>query len=48
MTRKHFVAIADILKKHEASDDMIKDFSFLFIDENPLFDMPRFFKACKE
>ena len=45
MTRKHFIAIAEILKKNNASFEMIREFVFLCQKENPNFDYHKFQKA---
>ena len=46
MTRKHFIAIANILKENKASHKMIKDFGNYFYDENERFDYTKFVNAC--
>jgi|TARA_Y100000004_G_scaffold178688_1_gene221497 hypothetical protein len=46
MTRKHFIAIAKILKENKASHKMIKEFALLCLEENPLFDYTKFVNAC--
>tara|TARA_A100001201_G_C4035691_1_gene185102 strand:+ start:58 stop:210 length:153 start_codon:yes stop_codon:yes gene_type:complete len=47
MTRKHFVAIAEILKDRNADENLIRDFALLCLDENPNFDYIKFVNACK-
>jgi len=46
MTRKHFVAIAEILKKNNASFEMIREFVFFCQKENPNFDYMKFQDAA--
>jgi len=47
MTRKHFIAIAKILKDRNADENLIRDFALLCLEENPLFDYTKFVNACK-
>ena len=52
MTRKHFQAVADILKdaaslNTEQRDELARDFARLFQSENPRFDGSRFQRACQ-
>jgi hypothetical protein len=54
MTRKDYVATAEILNKfsqridpHEF-DDLVFEFSEMFLADNPRFDEDRFWKACNE
>ena len=42
LTKRYFVEVADILVKHDASDDMIWDFADYFERSNPKFDSVRF------
>ena len=42
MTRKHFEMIAKILKKHNASEDMILEFCEELVYENPRFNTHTF------
>ena len=46
MTRKHFKAIAEILKRHKASHEMIMDFTKMLSDENDRFNVGTFLEAC--
>ena len=46
MTRKHFVAIARILAKHDADLKMVRDFAGMCAEHNPRFDRETFIKAC--
>ena len=46
MTRKHFVAIAKILAKHDADLNMVRDFAKMCFEHNPRFNMTTFIKAC--
>ncbi len=45
MTRKHFVAIARILAKHDADLRMVRDFAGMCAEHNPRFDRETFIKA---
>ena len=47
MTRKHFIAIAKILRDRNADENLIRDFALLCLEENPLFDYTKFVNACK-
>ena len=42
MTRKHFIAIAEILKENNASFEMIREFVYFLQKENPNFDYQKF------
>ena len=42
LTKENFVAIADILAKHTASEEMIREFGIYFERTNPRFDYERF------
>lgn len=46
MTRKHFIAIAAILKEHGASHYVVMAFCEYFESENPNFDREKFVEAC--
>ncbi len=46
MTRKHFVAIAAILKERGASHYVVMALCDYFESENPNFDREKFVKAC--
>lgn len=46
MTKKHFEAIAKILKVQDASPELVYEFSLYFATTNPNFDAERFVKAC--
>lgn len=48
MSRKHFKALAEILKDHKASDQLISDVSAWLKSQNPRFDSSRFYQAAKE
>ncbi len=47
ISRKHFKALAEILKEHNASDKLIADVSNWLQSENPRFDKVRFYQAAK-
>ena len=42
MTKKHFIAIAELLAWHQADIDLIEGFENYFISLNPNFDKQRF------
>ena len=46
MTRKHFILIAEILKEHNASFEMIREFVYFLSKENPNFDYLKFQDAA--
>ena len=46
MTKKHFIAIAKILRKHEADTKLIRDIMLMCEEQNPRFDRETFIKAC--
>lgn len=46
MTRKHFIAFADVLKTNGANEALCLEFADLFARENKLFDYDRFLLAC--
>ncbi len=46
MSRKHFRAIAQILAKHDADLNMVRDFAGMCAEHNPRFDRETFIKAC--
>lgn len=46
LSKKDFVKVADILKRHAASEGMVDDFCFLFQADNPRFKPHVFKKAC--
>ena len=52
MTRKDYVATAEILNKFSQRidpsefQDLIFEFSEMFLEDNPRFDEDRFWKAC--
>jgi len=46
MTRKHFEAIAKVLKRNEADPNLIAEIAGVLADSNPRFDEKRFIKAC--
>ncbi len=46
MTRKHFVYIAKILSKHNASRELIHDFEIMCISDNLNFDAEKFREAA--
>lgn len=43
--RRHFQAVAEILGKHCANDEMVESFMTYFEEDNPRFDRARFTKA---
>jgi len=45
LTRKHFIAIAYILREQKANDSLIKAFCGYLSKDNDLFDKLRFIKA---
>jgi hypothetical protein len=59
MTKKHFIAIANMLNEYAADstlstlhdqkafDKLVESMAYLFAQENPLFDSERFFSAVK-
>ena len=48
MTRKHFRAIAQILRKHKEviPDSMVRDFANMCAEHNDYFKRETFIKAC--
>jgi Golgi nucleoside diphosphatase len=46
MSRKHFVAIADILKTQNASKELCLELAYQFKTLNSNFDITRFLNAC--
>ena len=46
MTKKHFEAIAAILREHNDKASIINALAFEFAKFNPNFDAERFVKAC--
>jgi len=46
MTRKHFIAIAKILAKHDADLNMVRDFAGMCAEHNDRFNRETFIKAC--
>tara|TARA_R100000231_G_scaffold109253_1_gene80835 strand:+ start:1008 stop:1166 length:159 start_codon:yes stop_codon:yes gene_type:complete len=47
MTRKHFVAIAKVLRENDAKHHLIIDLCDYFQSENPNFDREKFVSASK-
>lgn len=47
MSRKHYEAIATILRQSYAPRDVVKAFADAFAADNPRFDKARFIAACK-
>lgn len=47
MSRKHFKALAEILKDNQASDKLIQEIGSWLKSENPRFDRGRFYTAAK-
>ena len=47
ISRKHFIAMAQILKDNQASDRLIGDIATWFKSQNARFDRDRFFTAAK-
>ena len=48
MTKKHFVAIAELLAHHSASSQLVSAFADYFETQNPSFDRDRFITYHKE
>ena len=48
MTKKHFIAIAQILAATHASEATIFALALYFSQTNPLFDKVKFVEACKK
>mgnify|MGYP003114368996 FL=1 len=46
MTRKHFIALAQILKEHKADGVLIRDMAQFCYNENSNFNRARFYEAC--
>ena len=46
MTRKHFKALAQILKEHKADGVLIRDMAQFCYNNNSNFDSARFYEAC--
>ena len=46
MTRKHFKALAQILKEHKADGVLIRDMAQFCYNNNSNFDRARFYEAC--
>ena len=46
MTRKHFRAIAQLLAKHDADLNMVRDFAGMCAEYTPRFDRETFIRAC--
>ena len=46
LTRKHFKAMADILKEHRADGVLIRDMADFCYESNSNFDRARYYDAC--
>ena len=46
LTRKHFKALADIMRTHKADGVMIRDLADFCYESNSNFDRARFYDAC--
>lgn len=46
MTKKHFIELAQILKEHNASEDMVKDVANFCAKDNPNFNFLKFMEAA--
>lgn len=46
MTRKHFNAIAEVLREHSASDELVADLARVLAETNPGFNYLRFIQAA--
>jgi hypothetical protein len=46
LSRKHFVKLAELLKKHSAKHETVTDFCDWLKTTNKAFDRNRFIKAC--
>lgn len=53
LTKKHFIAIAEIIKSwtieevYVCKDILVESLAMLFAQENPRFDIDKFYKACE-
>ena len=45
-TKRHYEAIAKILKEEKTKDELVLAFADLFTEDNPLFDKWKFAVAC--
>jgi len=48
LTKKYYKVFAEILGKHNASEEMLEDFIDFFKSDNPLFDETRFRLAVEK
>lgn len=48
MTKKHFQAIADILRDHDAKPELKSELARYFKSLNPRFNRDRFLQACEK
>ena len=46
MSRKHFKALAEIMREHKADGGMIRDLADFCYNSNSNFDRARFYHAC--
>ena len=47
LTRKHFIALAEILREHEADGVLVRDIADFCYQSNSNFDRGRFYHACE-
>ena len=45
-TRKHYKAIAEILKQHKVNSEVVADFARYFAADNERFNKQQFYNAC--
>jgi hypothetical protein len=46
-TKKHYIAIANILKKSKNKNEIVESIAELFASDNPNFNKDLFIRACK-
>jgi|TARA_R100000808_G_scaffold20028_1_gene43368 hypothetical protein len=47
LSRKHFIALAEILREHKADGVLIRDIADFCYNSNSNFDRARFYDACE-
>ena len=45
-SRRHYIAVAKIIRDAETKNQIAKDLAKMFSDDNSRFDFQRFFTAC--